>query len=179
MKKTLGSLLLGTFLLAVQAAQASDAFVTTPLNFRDGPGKAYALRGTIPAGEIVGVRRCTGNWCEINYGPRIGWASAAYLAFRSGQSVYQSYNNYDGYDRPSQPTYNIIIGNDYYDDWHDRHRHPHGHNDHRPPPPPPPSWDGSHRPRPPRPGPGMPPPPNSGPGGAWHGRPEMPPPGAH
>lgn len=175
MRKILGSLLFGTFLLTTQAAQALDALVTAPLNFRDGPSTAYAIRGTIPPGEIVGVRGCSGNWCEINYGPRIGWASASYLAFRNGEAVYNSYN------RPS-PTYNVIIGGGYFDDdddWYYRHyRRHHWHGDHRPPPPPPPHWgfDRPHRPppgmRPPpfRPGPGMPPPPpHGGPGGHYPG----------
>lgn len=185
MKKILGSLLFGTFLLTTQAAQAAEALVTAPLNFRDGPSTAYAIRGTIAPGEIVGVRGCSGNWCEINYGPRIGWASASYLAFRNGEAVYNSYN------RPSSSTFNVIIGGGYYDDdwYYRRYRRPHWHGDHRPPPPPPPHWgfDRPHRPppgmRPPpfRPGPGMPPPPHGGPGGPFPGGgpgggPGMPPP---
>ena len=159
MKKTLGSLLFGTFLLTTQSALALDALVTAPLNFRDGPSVAFAIRGTIPSGSIVGVRGCSGNWCQINYGPRIGWASATYLAFRDGRSVYDSYNR-PSYPSYSSPTYNVIIGDGYYydDDWYYRryHRRRHWHDGHRPPPPPL------------RPGPGYPPPP--------HGRPGLPPP---
>lgn len=123
-KKTLGSLLLDTFLLAAQTAQATVALVTAPLNLRDGSGKNHARRKTIPAGEIVNVRRCLRNCCEINYGPRTGRVSAAFLAVKSGKPIYQNGDNDDGYDRPSQPTYNIIIDN-YYNDNGDYccHRH--------------------------------------------------------
>ncbi|WP_297322757.1 SH3 domain-containing protein [uncultured Bartonella sp.] len=166
MKRILGSMMLGTFLLFAPPAQAvTEAIVTAPLNFRDGPSTAYPIRGKIAAGEMVTVRNCNGNWCQINYGPRIGWASASYLAFRNGDAVYNSYNV------PSSSTFNVIIGDGYVDDWYWRHhnngpRPPWWHGGHRPPPPPPPPNWGGHRPPPP-----PPPPPN------WGGhRPPPPPP---
>ncbi|MHC5307849.1 SH3 domain-containing protein [Bartonella sp. LJL80] len=163
MKKIFGSFLLGSILLAGTAAQAADAIATTTLNFRAGPGTGYAVRGSIPAGQPVSVRSCAGNWCQINYGPRTGWASSRYLAFRSSNDAYNSYT------RPSSSSFNVIIGSGYYDDryWgrdydYYRPRPPHWNGHHRPPP----HWDGNrpHRPppgmRPPpfRPGPGMRPP---------------------
>ena len=180
MKNTLGSLLFGTFLLTTQSALALDALVTAPLNFRDGPSVAFAIRGTIPAGSIVGVRGCSGNWCQINYGPRIGWASATYLAFRDGRAVYDSYNR-PSYPSYSSPTYNVIIGDGYYydDDWYYRryHRRRHWHDGHRPPPPPLRPGPGYPPPPPPHGRPGLPPPLRPGPGypPPSHGRPDRPP----
>lgn len=169
MKKTLSSLLLGSFLLATTVAEASEAITTASLNFRDGPGTAYAVRGSVPAGETITVRTCSGDWCQINYGSRIGWASARYLAFRSGDEVYDSYTN-----TPISSSVNVfVIGGGYYDgDWYRHNRHyrsrpPYWDGHHRPPPPPPPPphWNGHHRPPPP-------PPP-----GWWGDRPHRPPPG--
>ena len=41
--------------------------------------KNYARIATIPAGAPVNILRC-GQWCELVYAGRKGWASASYIA---------------------------------------------------------------------------------------------------
>lgn len=65
------------------AAFAYPAQSVTDLNIRSGPGTNFRVVGAIPAGGVVDVRRCQGNWCRIVYRGRVGWSSARYLAVGS------------------------------------------------------------------------------------------------
>lgn len=60
-------------------AAAAPGAAKGNVNLRTGPGTNYARIATIPAGAPVNVLRC-GRWCEVVYGGRKGWASAAYIA---------------------------------------------------------------------------------------------------
>lgn len=93
MKKILGSLLFGSFLLASTASDAAQAIATAKINFREGPGTNYALRGTIEAGQAVEVQSCRGSWCQISYNVRTGWAAARYLAFSTSEVLYNTYKS--------------------------------------------------------------------------------------
>lgn len=93
MKKILGSLLFGSFLLASTASDAAQAIATAKINFREGPGTNYALRGTIEAGQVVEVQSCRGSWCQISYNVRTGWAAARYFAFSTSEVLYNTYKS--------------------------------------------------------------------------------------
>ncbi len=82
------SLLAATGFLAALAvplvAEASAAQVTGNVNLRTGPGVGYARIATLPAGAVVDVGACSGNWCPVAYGNLQGWASLSYLAVNRG-----------------------------------------------------------------------------------------------
>lgn len=65
--------------MLTHAANAAPGVAKGSVNLRTGPGTNYTRITTIPAGARVNVLRC-GRWCEVVYGGRKGWASAAYIA---------------------------------------------------------------------------------------------------
>ena len=65
------------------SALAAPGVAKGSVNLRAGPGTNYARIATIPAGARVNVLRCP-RWCEVVYGGRRGWASAAYIARGKG-----------------------------------------------------------------------------------------------
>ncbi|EJF88371.1 hypothetical protein ME1_00690 [Bartonella vinsonii subsp. arupensis OK-94-513] len=77
--------------LNTTVSRAADAFVVSNLNFRAGPSIQHALRGLIPAGKVVFVRTCEGNWCHIRYNAQTGWVSSRYLSFKEGNDLYHTY----------------------------------------------------------------------------------------
>ncbi|WP_317993524.1 SH3 domain-containing protein [Bartonella gliris] len=79
------------FFLATIVSRAADAIVTRNLNFRMGPSTQYKLCGLIPAGELVFVKICKGNWCHIRYNAQTGWVSSRYLSFKDGNDLYHTY----------------------------------------------------------------------------------------
>lgn len=94
MRVALTSIVLATAMLAAPAALAANAIVTTNLNVRAGPGTNYPVLGAIPNGAPIDVVGCTTgyNWCQVDYGGRLGWASANYIAFQ--QSSVRNSNNF-------------------------------------------------------------------------------------
>ena len=63
------------------AALSAEAFTTTELNVRGGPGTQYGVVDTLNEGESVDVLTCTGEgWCEIEHSGPDGWVSANYLS---------------------------------------------------------------------------------------------------
>ncbi|VEJ45669.1 SH3 domain-containing protein [Bartonella vinsonii] len=77
--------------LNTTVSRAADAFVVSNLNLRVGPSTQHALRGLIPAGKLVFVQTCEGNWCHIRYNTQTGWVSSRYLAFKEGNDLYHTY----------------------------------------------------------------------------------------
>lgn len=55
--------------------------VNTYLNIRVGPGSNYGQIGQLPAGSCgIQVReRCQDNWCLVQQGQTVGWASMRYI----------------------------------------------------------------------------------------------------
>lgn len=102
MRKLIFFFVFGTLFLATTTSKATDAFVIRNLNFRTGPSTQHALRGLIPAGELVFVQTCQGNWCHIKYNAQTGWVSSRYLSFKGGNDLYHTYRmlpvtNYNEY----------------------------------------------------------------------------------
>lgn len=92
--------------LATTVSGAADAFVTRNLNLRTGPSTKHALRGLIPAGELVFVQTCKGNWCHIKYKTQTGWVSSRYLSFKDGNDLYHTYIGFS--DKKTKGAHSII-----------------------------------------------------------------------
>ncbi|WP_074381312.1 SH3 domain-containing protein [Bartonella doshiae] len=91
MKNLIIFFIFGSLFLTTTGSKATDAFAIKNLNFREGPSMRYALRGLIPAGQLVFVQTCRGNWCYIKYNAQTGWASSRYLSFKDGNDLYRAY----------------------------------------------------------------------------------------
>lgn len=108
-------------------AFAWEAFATTSVNVRSGPGTNYRVVDVLQRNQLVDVEYCRSGWCFIKTGDRwgtTGWTSQNYL--RQAGSNWQP-------PRPQPPT------------WNPAPRPPHWN----PYPPRPPHWN----PQPPRPQP--------------------------
>jgi uncharacterized protein YraI len=126
-------------LLSAGAAAAVPATAETDLNVRSGPGTQYQVIGTIPGGETVDARNCTGSWCQVSFSGGSGWASRNYLAMGGvapGPAVAVSPYVYDDdyyydYGYAYGPSVGIYAGPRY---WHGRRHGWHGR----------PGWNGRH-----------------------------------
>ncbi len=67
------------------SALAQEAFATTDLNMRAGPGPEYPVVDFIATNEPVTIHGCTGggNWCDVTAGGARGWAYSEYLAYET------------------------------------------------------------------------------------------------
>ena len=76
-------------LLSGEAATvAANAYVTTTVNERAGPGTQYPIVVTVPARAYVTVYSCIRNylWCDVGYQNSRGWVLATYLqAYHGGR----------------------------------------------------------------------------------------------
>ncbi len=75
-------------LMAVSAetANAQPTRVATNTNLRQGPGTNFGVIATVPAGSVVEVIRCGGEWCNVTAGGRPGYMIARNLGM-GGASV--------------------------------------------------------------------------------------------
>jgi Bacterial SH3 domain len=64
----------------VRAGRARSAAVTASVNLRSGPGTDQEIITTIPAGSTVRVTSCSGEWCEVTWNGRDGYAIARNLS---------------------------------------------------------------------------------------------------
>lgn len=60
-------------------AEAAPARVATNTNLRQGPGTAFSVILTVPAGGVVQVIRCGLEWCNVVWGGRPGYMIARNL----------------------------------------------------------------------------------------------------
>ena len=65
--------------LFAAAANAAPATVGTNTNLRQGPGTSFGVIMTVPAGSVVDVIRCGGEWCNVMVGGRPGYMIARNL----------------------------------------------------------------------------------------------------
>jgi hypothetical protein len=63
-----------------RAARARPAAVAATVNLRSGPGTDSEIVTTIPAGSTVRVTGCSGEWCEVTWNGRSGYAIARNLS---------------------------------------------------------------------------------------------------
>ncbi|HKD24426.1 MAG TPA: SH3 domain-containing protein [Xanthobacteraceae bacterium] len=64
----------------VRAGRAGSAAVIANVNLRSGPGTDSDVVTTIPAGSTVRVTSCSGEWCEVTWNGRSGYAIARNLS---------------------------------------------------------------------------------------------------
>jgi len=64
----------------VRAPRVGSAAVTASVNLRSGPGTDSEIVTTIPAGSTVRVTGCSGEWCEVTWNGRSGYAIARNLS---------------------------------------------------------------------------------------------------
>ncbi len=67
------------WLLGGGAASAQSATAVSDVNVRSGPGTEYAVIDQLPAGEVVRILDCRGEWCEISMGGDSGYVARSYL----------------------------------------------------------------------------------------------------
>jgi len=88
----------------VRAAPARSAAVTAAVNLRGGPGTDQEIITTIPAGSTVRVASCSGEWCEVTWNGRSGYAIARNLNV-GGPRQAGGYGPQPGYPDRRQPGY--------------------------------------------------------------------------
>jgi uncharacterized protein YraI len=71
-------------LLSAEFASADPALATANVNLRQGPGTSYSVITTIPGGSTVDVINCTGEWCNVEWRGRGGYAVARNLDMGGG-----------------------------------------------------------------------------------------------
>jgi uncharacterized protein YraI len=71
-------------LLSAGIAAAAPALATANVNMRQGPGTQYGVITTIPGGSTVEVINCTGEWCNVQWQGRGGYAIARNLDLGGG-----------------------------------------------------------------------------------------------
>lgn len=73
------ALALAGILTTVSGAFAYEAYATTALNVRTGPGTNYPVIAALSANQVVEVGQCNGSWCQVTATNIRGWASSNYL----------------------------------------------------------------------------------------------------
>jgi len=70
--------------LSAGCASADPALATSNVNVRQGPGTTYQIITTIPGGSNVEVNGCSGQWCQVTWQGRQGYAIATALDTGNG-----------------------------------------------------------------------------------------------
>ncbi len=122
------------------AAPVNNAYVTTSLHLRAGPGTYYPVVTTMRAGDRVSIYGCLSGWtwCDIGWHGYRGWAAGRYLqvAYHDRRRPVYSYGPYLGL-----PFLSFSIGpywNEHYRHrrfYGDRSRYDHHHRGNNNPPP--------------------------------------------
>jgi uncharacterized protein YraI len=104
-------------LATVTGAQAYQAFATTALNVRTGPGTNYPVIAALSANQVVEVSGCNSSntWCQVAAANISGWASARYLRAIEGNTPTRppvpAPNRPDIGFSINTPNFNVTIGN--------------------------------------------------------------------
>lgn len=78
--KTLGAI--GAIGIATSAtAQAEYASTTHYVNMRSGPSVHFPAIKVIPRGAAIKVNKCYRYWCNVKYGPFLGWTNVNFIHF--------------------------------------------------------------------------------------------------
>ncbi|MCD7060258.1 SH3 domain-containing protein [Pelagibacterium xiamenense] len=95
------ALAIAGLIASASAAFAYEAYATTALNVRSGPGTNYNVVGSLQANQVVEVVECntSGSWCRIQAPNVRGWSSANYLRPISNGTP----------SRPSEPEVGISV----------------------------------------------------------------------
>jgi len=88
----------------LRGARAGSAAVTATVNLRNGPGTDSEIITTIPAGSTVRVASCSGEWCEVTWNGRSGYAIARNLSMGAPRQA-GAYGPRPGYPGGPGPGY--------------------------------------------------------------------------
>jgi hypothetical protein len=88
----------------LRGARARSAAVTATVNLRNGPGTDSEIITTIPAGSTVRVASCSGEWCEVTWNGRSGYAIARNLSMGAPRQA-GAYGPRPGYPGGPGPGY--------------------------------------------------------------------------
>jgi Bacterial SH3 domain len=87
-----------------RAVRARSAAVAATVNLRSGPGTDSEIIATIPPGSTVRVAGCSGEWCEVTWGDRSGYAIARNLSMGAPRQA-GAYGPRPGYPGGPGPGY--------------------------------------------------------------------------
>ena len=90
MHARISALAIAATLAASGTAMAMPGTAMTELALRAGPGPMHPIVGTINANAAVDIAGCTqdGQWCQVSWQGRNGWAYAPYLGMQQqGQMI--------------------------------------------------------------------------------------------
>jgi uncharacterized protein YraI len=93
----------------VRAGRARSAAVTATVNLRSGPGTDSEIITTIPAGSTVRITSCSGEWCEVTWNGRSGYAIARNLS-AGGPRQARPYGPQPGYAEGYGPEPPVVYG---------------------------------------------------------------------
>jgi hypothetical protein len=92
-----------------RAARARSAAVAATVNLRSGPGTDSEIITTIPAGSTVRVTGCSGEWCEVTWNGRSGYAIARNLSIGAPRQA-RTYGPQPGYADGYGPEPGVVYG---------------------------------------------------------------------
>jgi uncharacterized protein YraI len=79
-------------------AAAQEAYTTSDVNMRAGPGSRYPVVTTIPSDREVFIHGCLSNWdwCDVSWRRNRGWVFSEYLEalYRSRRIAFDEYRTY-------------------------------------------------------------------------------------
>jgi len=93
----------------LRAARAGSAAVVATVNLRSGPGTDQEIITTIPAGSTIRVTSCSGEWCEVTWNGRSGYAIARNLSVGAPRQA-RPYGPQPGYADGYGPEPPVVYG---------------------------------------------------------------------
>jgi uncharacterized protein YraI len=93
----------------VRAGRVRSAAVTATVNLRSGPGTDSEIITTIPAGSAVRITSCNGEWCEVTWNGRNGYAIARNLS-SGGPRQARAYGPPPRYAEGYEPEPPVVYG---------------------------------------------------------------------
>jgi uncharacterized protein YraI len=93
----------------LRAARAGSAAVIASVNLRSGPGTDQEIITTIPAGSTIRVTSCSGEWCEVTWNGRSGYAIARNLSIGAPRQA-GTYGPRPGYVEGYGPEPPVVYG---------------------------------------------------------------------
>ncbi len=85
LRRTLAVALVLTMLaVAIPAMAASQVYVTTDINVRNGPGLSYSIIGSLDKNEVVTKLGTSGNWTKIDFNGKTAYVNSPYVKPYSG-----------------------------------------------------------------------------------------------
>jgi uncharacterized protein YraI len=94
------SLALAALTVSASIAQASPAWTSSGVNFREGPSTGYPVIAYLPRCAAVDVNGYEGGWARVNWQGNWGWVAQSYLRGSNAHCGHYSQRHGSGYARP-------------------------------------------------------------------------------